>query len=223
MGHVIISPPPPHCGLSSGHRCEYIKWQANIINVLCHSPAFSLLKWAVMSRLCWVWIIDPGPPSLTPKENWLHTPACFPAMEGHVNALVLVTKTYCIFLISGVSICSFCLHTCMFYTVFLRAQCCAWACAYMGVLVSIPTYTVCVYACNVCVCVISLREIISSNVHWPDSSLVLCFFRCINILEESPGESESLCKHNHHESVHVLCTVGLIIRTETGKFAHTVF
>ena len=71
--------------------------------------------------------------------------------------------------------------------------------------------------------VIWLREIISRNVHWPDSQPVLGFFGCINILEELPGETESLCKHNHQDCVHVLYTADLIIRTEVERFAHTVF
>lgn len=74
----------------------------------------------------------------------------------------------------------------------------------------------------VCVCVILLREIISSNVHWPDSLPVLGFFRCINILEESPGETESLCKHNHRGSVRELLARASLSGTEEFA-AHGVF
>lgn len=89
-----------------------------------------------------------------------------------------------------------------------RANACSCLCTrgYMAVI-ALPLIFVCIGLG----CVILLREIISSNVHWPDSLPVLCSFRCINILKESPGETESLCKHNRHESI-ALCTLGLINR-----------
>lgn len=92
-----------------------------------------------------------------------------------------------------------------------KARSCLRARGYMAVI-ALPL----IYVCMGLVCVILLREIISSNVHWPDSVPVLCSFRCINILKESPGETESLCKHNRHESS-ALCTLGLINRMKMDK------
>lgn len=110
------------------------------------------------------------------------------------------------------------LRVCLFYTVlcvFVSARANARSClctrGYMAVI-ALPL----IYVCIGLGCVILLREIISSNVHWPDSLPVLCSFRCINILKESPGETESLCKHNRHESA-ALCTLGLINRMKMDK------
>lgn len=172
-----------------------------------------------MSQLCWVWLIDPIPPSLIPSENWLHTAAA--SLLGR-DMLMRSTRMYCTCLISAVSMCCFFpAHMHVFCTVFLCANagfsvgpCWYWR---VGVL----SY---VYMCvpAVCVCVILLREIISSNVHWPDSPPVLGFLRCINILEKSPGETESLCKHNHHESIYVYVCVHWASLSGQRKF-HTQY
>lgn len=90
-----------------------------------------------------------------------------------------------------------------------NAHCCA--CEFAYVLVFLMCICKCSKHVHVFVCVILLREIISSNV-------ALGFFGCINILEDSRGETESLCKHKHHESVRVLSIVDLIIKTEAKKF-----
>lgn len=110
------------------------------------------------------------------------------------------------------------MRVCLFYTVLCvcvsaraNARSCLCTRGYMAVI-ALPL----IYVCIGLGCVILLREIISSNVRWPDSLPVLCSFRCINILKESPGETESLCKHNCHESV-ALCTLGLINRMKMDK------
>lgn len=110
------------------------------------------------------------------------------------------------------------MRVCLFYTVLCvcvsaraNARSCLCTRGYMAVI-ALPL----IYMCIGLGCVILLREIISSNVRWPDSLPVLCSFRCINILKESPGETESLCKHNCHESV-ALCTLGLINRMKMDK------
>ena len=132
-------------------------------------------------------------------------------------------KCYTLF-ISCLCTCVFNLHTGMFLFTWVclsaNAHSCLLSRANVGASVFILT-SVCVLV-SVCVCEILLREIISSNVHWPDSLPVLGFFRCINILEESPGETESLCKHNHRGSVHVLSARASLSGTEEFA-AHSVF
>lgn len=148
---------------------------------------------------------------------------CFPATERNVNALVVVSPKCCTLFINRLCTCVFNLHTGMFLFAWVclsaNAHSCLLARANVGVSLFILT-SVCVLV--VCVCVILLREIISSNVHWPDSLPVLGFFRCINILEESPGETESLCKHNHRGSVRELLARASLSGTEEFA-AHGVF
>lgn len=113
---------------------------------------------------------------------------------------------------------SACVHTTVLIImrVFRTERRCANAqtCVCLGVPSCLHVF-MCICVCDFC------GEIISCNVHWPDSLPVLGFFRCINILDESPGGTGSLRKHNCHESVHILCTPGLIISTE--NLARTVF
>lgn len=67
FNHISSPSSRSHYGLSEGRCCENILWQADIMDELRHRAALALLRWAVMSQLCWVWIIRPAPPSLTPS------------------------------------------------------------------------------------------------------------------------------------------------------------
>lgn len=128
-----------------------------------------------------------------------------------------MTKKYCIFLISSMCLSAFA-RMLVLYS-FVCVCFCTCKCSFLSVytwLYGCHSTSAYIYVCIGLGCVILLREIISSNVRWPDSLPVLCSFRCINILKESPGETESLCKHNCHESV-ALCTLGLINRMKMDK------
>lgn len=218
--YLIWTPP----SLFAGSYCENILWQADVINELCYSRASSLLKPAVMSQLCWIWIMDPVRPSLTPRERWRHAAAAAsPRRNEMLMHSWLCHRSAAHFLSIVCARVCFYLHTSMFLFAWVclsaNAHSCLSARANVGVSLFILT-SVCVLV--VCVCVILLREIISSNVHWPDSLPVLGFFRCINILEESPGETESLCKHNHRGSVRELLARASLSGTEEFA-AHGVF
>lgn len=83
--YLIWTPP----SLFTGSCCENILWQADVINELCYSRASSLLKPAVMSQLCWIWIMDPVRPSLTPRERWRHAAAAAAAASPRRNEMLM--------------------------------------------------------------------------------------------------------------------------------------
>lgn len=138
---------------------------------------------------------------------------CLPARQNAKALALVVTKTYYIFTVSGILV-----YMCLFTLKYVFVQ--------MLIIVFGPCLTWeswCLF-CSYSLCGwVLLRDIISSNVHLPDSLPILCVFGYIGVFEDSPGETESLCKHNQHDNVNVLFTPGLIRVTVKRTCSHTVF
>lgn len=121
------------------------------------------IKAAVMSQLCWIWIMDPVRPSLTPRERWRHAAAA--AASPRRNEMLmhswLCHRSAAHFLSVACARACFYLHTGMFLFAWVclsaNAHSCLSARANVGVSLFILT-SVCVLVVCVCVCDFAERD-----------------------------------------------------------------